>query len=343
MTSNATGTVAPGTPVTTGPQGSVSAFDRMLGFLNAQEESPNPAEATAEDEPETAGSEAESAPAEEDAEAAAEGSTDEGAESDEQAEADEAAKEALYTVRVDGKEEQVPLSELLAGYSRQSDYTRKTQEVATQRKELERVQSELVQERQEYAVLLPKLREMLAGEEQEPNWEALRRVDPVKAVLEKQRWDEKQAKIATLRAEEERVAAAEEERLTELRKQIVSQEREKLLKLPEMAHWVDAEKRKADGAKIAETLLAAGYSEADLQIIDHRAMLIAYKAALYDQSQKGLKKAQKSIEGKVERSPTVKAGAPAGKPKTAADRARSRLAQTGSKADAEAWFLHTLK
>ena len=41
------------------------------------------------------------------------------------------------TVRVDGEDVRVPLTEALAGYSRQADYTRKTQELAQQRQELQ--------------------------------------------------------------------------------------------------------------------------------------------------------------------------------------------------------------
>lgn len=44
--------------------------------------------------------------------------------------------EQTFTVKVDGEDIQVPLSELLAGYSRTSDYTRKTQALADQRRTL---------------------------------------------------------------------------------------------------------------------------------------------------------------------------------------------------------------
>lgn len=344
MTSNATGTVAPGTPATTGPQGSVSAFDKMLAFLDTEDTGEGHAEAAADEEAETPPESAVSAEDELDAEAGAEDEGEESAESDEEAEGDEKpAGDTLYTVIVDGKEEQVTQSELLAGYSRQADYTRKTQALAEERKQLGSEKQTLVQERQEYAALLPKLRAMLEGDgQEEPNWEALRRADPVKAVLEKQRWDEKQARIATLRQEEERVTAAQAKEHEEQFKAFVREQRDLLLKRPETAHWADAEKRQADGAKIAATLLAAGFSEEELQIVDHRAMLIAYKAAQFDELNKAKSAAKQSVQEKIQRSPTVKAGAPAGKPKTAADRARSRLAKSGSKGDAESWFLATL-
>lgn len=45
--------------------------------------------------------------------------------------------EPMFTVKVQGEELQVTQSELLNGYSRQADYTRKAQEVAEQRKSLE--------------------------------------------------------------------------------------------------------------------------------------------------------------------------------------------------------------
>jgi len=40
-------------------------------------------------------------------------------------------------VKVDGKDEFVPLSEAISGYQRQADYTRKTQELATQREQMQ--------------------------------------------------------------------------------------------------------------------------------------------------------------------------------------------------------------
>ena len=46
-----------------------------------------------------------------------------------------------YTVKVDGSEEQVSLDELRDGYQRQADYTRKTQELASERRRLEQAEA----------------------------------------------------------------------------------------------------------------------------------------------------------------------------------------------------------
>lgn len=53
----------------------------------------------------------------------------------------EANRDSYVKVTVDGEELDVPLNEALAGYSRQADYTRKTQEIAQQREQLQYAQA----------------------------------------------------------------------------------------------------------------------------------------------------------------------------------------------------------
>ncbi|ANS03969.1 hypothetical protein [uncultured Mediterranean phage uvDeep-CGR2-AD7-C12] len=48
---------------------------------------------------------------------------------------------STYTVKVDGAESEVSLSELQQGYQRQADYTRKTQELASERQRLEQAEA----------------------------------------------------------------------------------------------------------------------------------------------------------------------------------------------------------
>ena len=45
----------------------------------------------------------------------------------------EVPEEPTYAVKIGGEEQQVTLEELQNGYQRQADYTRKTQEIATER------------------------------------------------------------------------------------------------------------------------------------------------------------------------------------------------------------------
>ena len=53
----------------------------------------------------------------------------------------EASQEPAYTVKIDGEEQQVTLEELQKGYQRQSDYTRKTQQVAQERERLQQAEA----------------------------------------------------------------------------------------------------------------------------------------------------------------------------------------------------------
>jgi len=48
---------------------------------------------------------------------------------------------STYTVKVDGAESEVTLGELQQGYQRQADYTRKTQELASERQRLEQAEA----------------------------------------------------------------------------------------------------------------------------------------------------------------------------------------------------------
>jgi len=49
--------------------------------------------------------------------------------------------DGAYTIKVDGEESQVTLEELQDGYQRQADYTRKTQELADERKRLQQAEA----------------------------------------------------------------------------------------------------------------------------------------------------------------------------------------------------------
>lgn len=73
-----------------------------------------------------------------------------GEEGDQEGDADDST---LYTVKVAGKEMEVPLSELIKGYSRTADYQQKTAAVAKERKEVEAIKEsvkDLPQQRETY-------------------------------------------------------------------------------------------------------------------------------------------------------------------------------------------------
>lgn len=307
-----------------------SAFDLLLTPLEdkpgGDEAKPGkkaPAEAQAEDETDD--------PTEVDE--LTEESEEPAAESEENEQPTEIAADQPFTVRVDGKDEQVPLSELLAGYSRQSDYTRKTQSLANDKKSFEQEAAAARQERAEYASLLPKLRAALeAGMGPEPDWAKLKDEDPQKFAVSYAEWQMRSRNLDNAKAEEQRVAAKRAADFEVQQKQIVTQERSRLLeKIPT---WKDPAVAKADSEAIVKTLMSAGYSGEELQILDHRAMVVARKSALYD----AIMAKRPQLQKQQAAAKVVQPGGGSVKPKTATDQARNRFYKSGKVADAAGYF-----
>ncbi len=97
--------------------------------------------------------------------------------------------EPTYTVKVNGEEQAVPLSELLKGYSRTEDYKAKTMAVADERRALETqratveatVQAEYANKLEEATNLMAQFDPVLS-EARKIDWDALKRTDPASYV-----------------------------------------------------------------------------------------------------------------------------------------------------------------
>lgn len=259
-------------------------------------------------------------------------------------EAEEAAAPAKgrkYTVKVDGDEDQVTLDELLAGYSRTSSFTKKSQKLAEERRqhdaEVAARHAEIQAAQEHYVTQLTALESALAS--QEPDWEAVRRDNPEQFAELHAAWAIHQKRLDRIRAEREseqaKLATASQEQL----KQIVKSERAKLVeKIPE---WGDSsDKGKAFRRAIREYGESAGFTPKELEsVADHRALVLLHKAFLYDQSQK--QRSEKIAKGKkkVESLPSMRPGTKTGKRSTQSSKAaqaRARLKKTGNVRDAAA-------
>ena len=263
---------------------------------------------------------------------------DEYEESDEeQTDVEEEIEQPLtFTVKVDGQDIEVTQEELINGYSRQQDYTRKTQELSQQRKTIEQQQAELAQRDAIYSQLLPKMEAQLKGElANEPDWSKLYEDDPVGYVREKQLWDEKKEKAQAIQAEQQRL---QEEAFAEQQKQIQQQVefgQQRLLELiPEWQNPEVAAKEKAAIRDYAINTLEYTQQEVD-SVYDYRALLGLRKAWLNDK-----------IAETVKKKPTQKAPARVARPGTVnkkksvtpVRRAKHRLAKTGKTSDAAKVF-----
>lgn len=249
---------------------------------------------------------------------------------------EEALQPQTFTVKVDGQEVEVTQEELINGYSRQQDYTRKTQELSQQRKTIEQQQAELAQRDAIYSQLLPKMEAQLKGElANEPDWNALYEDDPVGYVREKQLWDEKKEKLNAVTAEQQRL---QQEALVKQQQQIaqfVEYGNQKLLEI--IPEWQNPEVATKEKLAISEYAVnTLGYTPEEIQqVYDYRALLGLRNAWLNSKTVEATKK-----------KPTQKAPARVARPGTTnrpktttpVKRAKQRLAKTGKTSDAAKVF-----
>jgi len=249
---------------------------------------------------------------------------------------EEAQQPQTFTVKVDGQEVEVTQEELINGYSRQQDYTRKTQELSQQRKTIEQQQAELAQRDAIYSQLLPKMEAQLKGElANEPDWNALYEDDPVGYVREKQLWDEKKEKLNAVSAEQQRL---QQEAFAQQQQQIaqfVEYGNQKLLEI--IPEWQNPEVATKEKLAISEYAVnTLGYTPEEIQqVYDYRALLGLRNAWLNSKTVEATKK-----------KPTQKAPARVARPGTTnrpktttpVKKAKQRLAKTGKTSDAAKVF-----
>lgn len=248
--------------------------------------------------------------------------------------------EPLYTVKVQGEEREVPLSELRTGYMLQSDYTRKTQALAAERQNFEAEMEAVRVERQQYQQLLGNLEHQLkTGLEEEPDWAALAQRDPVGYTRKKAEWDQKQKVLEAANQERQRVMQAEQEDFQRRVQAYNQRQREELLaKKPELSNPEKAREFQQNLVSYAQN--EYGLNPAEVAAFsDHRAIIILEKAMMFDQMQAKGSQVQKKVKRKANK--VVKPGAAKGKGQVRSRslrQARERLSQTGDVRDAAKVF-----
>jgi len=322
----------------------MSATNALLGMMEPEEVTPESEEAQPE-EVEESTEEIQDESSEEVSEEEDESIEDE-EESEEELDEDEDEEEpglnTTYAVKVDGEEVEVSLDELISGYSRQSDYTRKTQELASQRNEMAQLQqqwaSEISQaqaERQQYIDALGQfVQNAMGGLEQFQNvdWENLRQTDPIAFVTKKEELREAQDRVRQAQEEQGKALQKQQEETAKLRQLAVQEEHAKLVAaVPE---WNEPEKRNQMASELSTYAIEQGFTKEELrELIDHRSLLVLMKAQKYDALQKSDVKSKK-VKNKPK---VVRSGK--GVSKKASDRSQraekmKRLAKTGHSRDA---------
>ena len=284
----------------------IEAQEAILGLLAPEKEKPEQEEAQPTDVEESQPSGEDESFEEERPETSEEG--EEGGESDEleETEEDDDPKEpeeiALYTVKVNGEDAEVTEEELIRGYSRHSDYTRKTQELAEERRNIEtaqaQYQSELAsmqQERQQYVEAVSQtIQNSMAGLQQynDIDWPALKEQDPIEYITKRDEYREIQENVRSnqhkLQAEQQKFAGEQKQE----RDHMLREEHGKLLeKMPE---WGEPAEQKRLAKELRDYATAQGFLEEEISsLVDHRSLVVLSKALKYDALQKADVKSKK--------------------------------------------------
>lgn len=192
-----------------------------------------------------------------------------------------------YKVKASGEEVEVELDELIKGYQQGTDYTKKSQALAEQRKafEAERGHLEYVkQERQAYAQKLQALDSFLNQQSQGVNFDVLRETDPIGYAVAVAEQSQREKQIAVVRNEQQRIAQQQQAEQQASLQSHLRTESEKLVSLiPELATPQGDAVRK----QIRDYAKSVGWTDQELgSVYDSRAVQTLYKAMKYEQLQK---------------------------------------------------------
>ena len=251
---------------------------------------------------------------------------------------DEQEEPPKYRVKAAGEEREVTLDELIKSYQLGTDYTKKSQAVAEERKVVEAERQRIEEAkylRDQYAERLQVIEQMLNQQPETENLDYLKETDPIGYAVKVAELSQREKQLAQVRAEQARIAEQQQREQQEQLGQVVQAESRKLAEV--IPEYADPQKGETLRRELREFGLKAGFSDQELaNVYDSRAVLTLYKAMQYDK----LQSAKPSITKKVNEAPKViKSGV--SQPRDNNDemkKLKARAKQTGRVADAARAF-----
>jgi hypothetical protein len=243
---------------------------------------------------------------------------------------------STYTVKVDGKDVQVTQDELLAGYSRQADYTRKSQVLSEQRQKADLELAATQQERQRYLSQLEQFNTQADSKIDElakTDWTRLKEEDPTEYMLKRDQYRELQENKRTVEDEQKNLQLkSQQENQAKWQEELGRQQEIMVQRLPE---WTDPDKGPKLKQNIKSFAVKKGFTEQEVNsLIDARSVDVLHKAMLYENLL-----ATKISGKKAKVVPKVtRPGSPATKGEISSDKVkaqRARLRKSGHLNDAK--------
>ena len=253
---------------------------------------------------------------------------------------DSQEEEPSYVIKAAGEEKEVPLSELIKGYQLGADYTKKTTEVAEQRKLVEAERGAIEEAkyaRDSYAQRLQAIDNFLTSQMPQEDLQSLKENDPIGYAVKVAELSEKKEQLQAIRAEQARIAQEQQSDYARAMSDRVQHEASKLAQvLPEFSDPAKGDNFRKEIRSYGKTL---GFTEEELsQVYDSRHVLTLHKAMMYDK----LQKSKPAITKKVNEAPRMlRAGTSGGNKQSDAQKLtqqKNQLRTSGKVRDAAALF-----
>jgi len=247
-------------------------------------------------------------------------------------------EQPTYRVKAAGEEREVTLNELIKSYQLGTDYTKKSQAVAEERKAVEserQAVQEAKQMRDTYAQRLEMIEQMLQPQ-QEENLEYLKETDPIGYSVKVAEMVQRDKQLSAVQAERHRINQQQEQDRQAQMQSVVAEEMQKLTTyIPEFTDPTKGESIRNDIRAFGKQI---GFSDNELAAVyDSRAVLTLYKAMQYDK----LVASKPAITKKVNEAPkAIKSGVSKPRDSNAEEtkKLKARARSSGSVRDAASVF-----
>lgn len=217
-------------------------------------------------------------------------------------------------VKVDGEAAEATLKDLVDGYQMRQAAEKRLEEAKSKAKTItEESAKKAVELDVQFSVaakLIERAEGLLQDDTSGVDWAKLRQNDPAEYAAKREEIKERRERIQAMKQEavesyQTGIATQKQESEAALQQRLQAESAKLLEALPD---WQDVDKAKAGKAKLAEYLLGQGFAREDvLGASDHRLILMAEKARLYD----AMKSSSDAAKKKVARVPKVmKPGTP---------------------------------
>lgn len=244
-----------------------------------------------------------------------------------------------YKVKASGEEIEVTLDDLIKGYQREADYTKKTQTLAEQRKQVESERQVIEQaktERDQYQARLALIENALKSREPQENLEALKETDPIGFAVKVAEQTQRERQLQAIQLERARIAQQQQAEQTQNLNSHLAVEAHKLAEaIPEYADEQKSVQVKKDIRDYAKKI---GWSDEELaSVYDSRAVLTLYRAMQYEK----LMGNKATVTKKVNEAPKMLKAGVSRQTDANADqtkKAQNQLKRTGKVRDAASVF-----